>query len=256
MEPDTIQYTRSEQPERGTLHHIKFGERSGALLTSTALATSENLGVVTRNLDAQISSALQTIHDRNADGYTGKARESIINAEIAKLRPFVQNFIAVTKDARSNHQIRKARTLEFNRDAEPNAALRSDLRAWFMSHSILERNQIALESDRALAISIYEVGQKVAGLDDAIWHEFVNHYMALNHIHNSGLETGFALQSTPEFITNAGVDHEAVARTAKQAIQKFNEEFKLLNDAEAYIQSVVAALVLLTGRPAQEFIGV
>lgn len=251
----TIQYARNEQPGVGTIHCIKFGKRIASLMNSAALINSETFGPATRNLDVKISNAFQTIHDRNADGYTGNARNQIINMETAKTRPFVENFIAVAKEARNNHQVRKSRVQEFNRDAEPNAALRSYLRAWLMQHSPSERIGIALESDYSLAVSIYKAGQRVAGLDNATWNKFLDHYIALNHIRKAGLDSAYALQSTPNFITNAGMDHEAVYRAANQAVQKFHKDEELLEIAETYTQSIIAALVPLTGKSASEFIG-
>lgn len=251
---DDLSFTKNET-QHGTNHTLRVGGQTLSVFHAGPIMKHEIIGPSANMLSAIFADATNNIQDRRADGYTGNALASVIETQVARIKPVFNDYVAKVKDVRSNHSVRKARVLEFNRNAEPNAHLRSDLRNWFLSHDPSKRIELALDADFELAAAIYEGGQRIAGLDDSIWIEFIDRYMALNHIRIAGLESAYALKPSPEFITNAGVDRDAVLDVARKAVKAFHYEVELLDMAEQYAKAIVAALVLLTGKPASEFIG-
>lgn len=251
---DDLTFTKNET-QHGTNHTLRVGDQTLSVFHAGPVMKHEIIGPSANMLSAIFADATNNIQDRRADGYTGNALASVIETQVARIKPVFNDFVAKVKEVRSNHSVRKARVLEFNRNAEPNAHLRSDLRNWFLSHDPSKRIERALNANFELAAAIYEGGQRIAGLENATWAEFLDRYMALNHIRIAGLESAYALKSSPEFITNAGVDQKAVLDVAQKAVKAFHNEVELLDMAEQYAKAIVAALVLLTGKPASEFIG-
>lgn len=177
------------------------------------------------------------------------------NRQLASFKPELHHAIQQIRERRANLAVRKARTVALNRDAEPNALLRSDLRSFYLSKDLPKRIELALNSDYAMAAAIFEGGQMVSGLEDQIWEKFELHWMALNHMRVAGLEASYAIKSTPEYITGAGVDTAAAYSAAVESVKAFNHETELLKLAEAYFQSLGSALMLLTNKPAEEILG-
>lgn len=250
----SVAYTRTEAAGRGTNHALRMGERRSSVFTPTTLTGSEKLGSVTRILDAVVASAFTTIQGRNSDGYTGQALASIVNVEVAKIRPAFENFVAATKSIRSNHAVRRARVVQHDLNIEPNSQLRSDLRRWFFDHDVATRQILLLDANFDLCVAIYEIGAKVAGVSDGIWKQFENRWIMLNHIRRTGLESAYGLQSTPDNVTAAGIDQAALMAAAQLAVDGLEQESELLELAENYAKAVLQTVVLLTGQGPDQFL--
>lgn len=204
-------------------------------------------------LDTALAVALNHLKSRNMDGITGKAFNFEAETEFAKLKPYLNRAIGAVRDRRSNHAVRRGRMFSFD-TAEPNGHLRSDLRQFFLTHSKPDRIRVLSNADYNMAVSIFEGGKDFAGVEDTFWNDFLDRAAALIHIRKVGLESGYLLNSTPQNITASGVDHTAVMDAANEAVKAFHSERDLLDLAESYLKTVVAAISLVFGKSFDEIV--
>lgn len=251
--PDDRIHFRLSSIDRGTIATVNIGSRSASFLASTALSQHPKFGPVLNPLDGVVAASLERIAGRNLDGYTGAALEREIQTELARIRPALLAAIAGVREIRSNHQVRKARTLDFNREA--NASLRSDLRRWWASHDSPQRLKLAIDGDWVLLSALIEAGREYSGLSAEMWGEVETRFMILNHVKIAGLDSSHVIRSTTSFLTGAGVDSAAAFKTAETAVRAWESEGDLLNIAEDYFQALVRALMLVSNKSATEIAG-
>lgn len=246
---------RRKKTDQGYITQLTRDGKSASVFNSTALANDPNFGPIINPVDAAYAAMIESVAEYHRNGHIGNALNVEIERRFSQFQPILLNAIQSVKERRANLSVRKARAVEFSRDLEPNSSLRSDYRKFYQSHSLPERIQIALNSDHALAASIFEGGQAMSGLSEEIWQQFTNHWMALNHIKRTGSDVDFTIQSSPEFITGAGVNNDAAYRAAVAMVNDFDRESEVLDIAESYFKSMVAALVMLTNKSASKIIG-
>lgn len=244
---------RQQITERGTIAHVSVGARTASYLNSAALSQHLTFGPAVNPLDSALSAALDRIAELNRDGYGGAALDREIESQVSRLRPVFNSAVMACRDIRENLQVRRARALTV---ADANGAtLRGDLRRWFESHELPQRIALAFDCDWNLGAAIIEAGQKWSGLDADLWERFEARFMALNHVKIAGLDASHVIASTTEFLTGAGTDHAAAMAAAESAVKAMHAEAELLDLAEGYLQAVLRALMLVSGKPATEITG-
>lgn len=251
--PDERIHFRLSSIDRGAVATVTVGQRSASFLASTALSQNPRFGPIINPFDGIVAASLERLAARNLDGYTGAALEREIQTELARIRPALLAAIAGVREVRSNHQVRKARTLDFNR--EVGASLRSDLRRFWASHDSPQRLKLAIDGDWKLLSALIEAGQDFSGLSNELWNQVETRFMILNHLKIAGLDSSHVIPSTTEFLTGAGTDHAAAFKTAETAVKAWEAEGDLLEIAESYFQSLISALMLVSGRSATEITG-
>lgn len=250
--PDGIQFNLATV-DRGTVATVRRDGRSASYLTTTALSKHPKFGPAINAFDGALAAALDRIATLNADGYTGAALDREVESQLSRLRPVMLAAISEIRKIRGEHQARKARTLEFPREA--NAPLRSDLRNWWLSHEAPQRIGLALNGNWMLLSALIEAGQEFSDLSPELWNQIEMRFMALNHVKVAGLDASNVIPSTTEFLTGAGPDHAAAFALAMQAVKAWEAEIDLLNLAESYFQAALQALMLVSGKSAIEITG-
>ncbi|SEI03424.1 hypothetical protein [Paracoccus alkenifer] len=251
--PDDRIHFRLSSIDRGTVATVNVGSRSASFLAGTALSQHPKFGPIIKPLDGIVAASLERLAARNLDGYTGPALEREVSTELARIRPALLAAIAGVREIRSNHQLRKARTLDFNR--EVNASLRSDLRRFWAGHDSPQRLKLAIDGDWLLLSALIESGQDFSGLSNELWNQVETRFMILNHVKIAGLDSSHVIPSTTEYLTGAGTDHAAAFKTAEQAVRAWEVESDLLDLAEDYFQALVRALMLVSNKSATEIAG-
>lgn len=251
---DTRIEFRREQIDRGYISTVNHQGRSASMLNSTALSAHPVFGPYVNPLDGQIAASFERLADLNRDGYTGAALAREIDIQLARVKPVLRTAIDGVREIRGNLQLRRVRGMSF--DHSEGAPLRADLRQWFLSHGPSERIKLAMSADWNLAVALIEVGREYCGLEPEIWVRVEDRFMALNHVRVAGLDASYVIASTTELLTGAGTDHAGAFAVAEMAVRDYHEEIALLELAEDYFQSVVKALMLVSGEPAHEIVGV
>lgn len=250
MKPE-FQYTRTGDTNTGTGFVVINSDGKASVFCVPGLSAEfPEIGT----LDKGLAGALENLQSRSFDGYTGKAFDFEASNQLARLKPTLAAALSGIQARNTKHAARRVEMLSFNLDAQPNQYMRHELRDWFMSHDMPSRIQLMNGADYKLAVSILEGGQALASVDDAVWNRFLDHAVAIIHIKKVGLENNFRLKPSEENLTALGVDQKAVMKAATDAVAGYHAETELLKLAEAYLQSVVRALTLITGKSFDEIL--
>ncbi|CAM3764959.1 hypothetical protein [Paracoccus yeei] len=250
----TIKLSRAVN-ERGNIVTATVPDgRMGSLFVAKEIADDPKLGPAFKMMESTVTESSETLVARNEDGYHGKALETERDTFRAKVTPAFHHAIKVTQDARSNYHVRVVRTTEFNRNAEPNAYLRHDLRQHLMKHDAATRMKILLDSNYDMAVAALEIGNDVIGVDQRVWDDFLDHARALIHIRNAGIDASSVRKSTPEFISAAGTDPDAAMAQAKDAVKRLHEDGEVLDLAESCLKHVAAFISLLADKSVEEIL--
>lgn len=252
---DPIITVKRNDTGRGWLTRLDVEDRNAHVLTDSVLTTDPKFGSVVKPVDVAYAAMTESIATDHRNGHIGPALDVEIERQFASFKPVLHYAIQQTREIRANLTVRKARTLALMPDTEPNPHLRSDFRRFFISKDLPSRIELALNSDYAMAAAVFEGGKALSGLPAESWDMFESHWFALSHMKKSGLDSGFEIKSTPEYITGAGVDIAAAYAAAVDAVKSFNRESELLELAESYFQSLVSALMHLTKLSAAEILG-
>ncbi|AMY69060.1 hypothetical protein [Frigidibacter mobilis] len=205
-------------------------------------------------LEKLLSSTMNHLQGRSLDGYTGKAFAFEVENQLTQMLPTLSAAISSAQEQNTKHATRRIQMLTFNMEAQPNQFMRAELRSWFMSHDMPNRIRLLNSADYALAVSVLEGGNVLAGIDDQLWNHFLDHAAALIFIKKVALDNGFRLKPTEENLTALGTDHRAVMDAANEAVKRYHAETELLKLAEVYLQSVVRALMLITNKSFDEIV--
>lgn len=247
---DTFDFTL-QADDQGNVRQIKIGDLGIVTFAPKPLLESKALGASTRTLEAAIGTASTRIKDSYARGLRGEYLESELKTEFAKPTSLFKLLAFEAQRERAALNESKARLQNVPPGNEP---LRATLANWFLNHSPLDRIKIALDAEFDLACAIMQVGQNIAGLDDAVWGQFSDHYSRLHHIHAAGTEASFPIVPSESFITAAGPDKKRAYQDASQKLSEFQNREDVLELAEAYLKSVLRLLMLVTKRPASELL--
>ncbi|WP_423212328.1 hypothetical protein [Paracoccus yeei] len=250
----TIKLSRAPNVRGNTVTVTMQDGRIVAVTAFSEIVNHPKLGPTVKMLDAVTNEAAADLVAKNEDGYHGKALDAERATFFAKVKPTLDHTIKVAKETRADYGVRRARTLEFNRDAEPGPALRSDLRRYLMSRDPAQRIAVLLASNYDMAVAAVEIGSNVIGVDQKVWDEFLDRARALIYIRNTGTDGSSVRKSTPEFITAAGTDPDAAMASANEAVNRLHEDGEILDLAESYLQSMVAFVSLLSDKPVKEIL--
>lgn len=250
MKPE-FQYTQTGDTKTGNGFIVRKADRKMSIFCVPELSVEfAEIGTLENGLAA----ALEHLQGRSLDGYGGKAFDFEASNQLARLKPTLAAALSGIQARNTKHAARRIEMLSFNLDAQPNQYMRHELRDWFMSHDMPSRIQLMNGADYALSVSILEGGQALAGVDAEIWNRFLDRAVAAIHIQKVGLDNDHRLKPSEENLTALGIDQKAVMKAATDAVARYHAETDLLKLAEAYLQSVVRALMLITGKSFDEIV--
>lgn len=247
---DSVQ-TSLQSNDRGTIRNIRIGKLSRVIFSPKTVLESEAYGASARSLESSIGSATEKTADASERGATREYLTHEINTNFAAPVGHFRVYTADVRKEKQRHHERRANLLAVR---PGNDAVRAVLANWFLAKPPIDKIKIALNSDYELAASIMTLGSVVSGLESEIWKQFEKHWMAVNHIKAAGTEADHPLMPSADNITVVGVDHAAVYADAKAKVAAFESEIKQLAQAENFAQSVLQALMMLTQKPASDFI--
>lgn len=251
-EPKSVTVTTNLQnTTAGPVRHIRFNGLTGVIVAHRKVLESPPFGQAARNLEARYNLGFESIAAANAEGAQGNYLAHEIKREIAPITAIYREYVRQVRSARENLAVRTARVMAV---PEGNQSLRATLANWFLSHSPAERIKLAMNCEFELAASIMQIGKVVSGLESRIWEEFSEHWMRIKHIQMTGLQADFALQPTADFVTAAGPDPKAAYKAAESVVADFKKESEVLDLAEQFAKSVLETLMLLTEKPAADFL--
>ena len=249
---DVIEF-RTTDTERGALSTVRANGGIASYLRSASIANNDKTASIISHFDTTVASSMNRVAEQNAQRHIRQALEAEIDLALGRIRPGFVVATAAIAALRGEHELRRARTLQF--DSDRGAALRSDLRAWFASHNMPRRIALAVECDWNLGAALVEAGRAWSGLDADTWLAVEDQFCALNHAVKSGMESSHSVRPSVANMTGAGVDRAAVFSAASEAVKAWHREAELLDECDSYFRAVAAAVVLATGRPVEEVTG-
>lgn len=225
-----------------------------AMHVPTALSQNERIGKPIASAASIGMNQFKHFVQSNQDGIHGAALQREADHVVTAIKTVMKWTVDEVRNERANLQRRKAESLNFNRDAAPNAHVRAEIRNWFRTQSNAVQVKMLLDADYNLAVSVLEIGPKFLGIAPDVWQKFETRAMAALHVKKSALDASNSLQSTPEMITAAGVDMDAAMQQAEKAVERLNSEMAALDDAERFLQSMVQMQCLISGKTPSEIL--
>lgn len=249
-----IQFNRAES-DRGSVSNLTTPDNDKrTLYLDRALSQHKTLGKAFVQADTIVAQEAQRLVAQQTNGYHGAAFNTEQTRSFTTIKPPVVATIQVVRDFRRDHNKRLIRSLQFNRDSEPSAALRSDLRQWLLSNAPAQRMALLIDADYTLAVSALEIGRVPLGLDETQWSKFCDVAGRVIFIHQTGLESDYTRKPSLQLITAAGIDTDRLNKAADERVKELHRDTDVLELAEAYLQAVVSFVALLCNASAEELL--
>lgn len=241
---------------RGIHRAVKLPDgRTASLFSNSILMKSDVLGKTFREFDSVFAAAASRVVERNQSGLYRAALAVEQTTFLATVRPAAQHAIRVTREARQAHQARLASAMTWNRDAEPNSTLRSDIRRHLLGLSVPERIAALNRADFATTVSALEGGAEILGIEPTAWSRFEDHARVVIVVHKTGLDGRYSLQPTLDAITATGPDPVAARATGDLMRRQLQASETELKAAEDYLQAVAKFGALVGNCSPSEILG-
>jgi hypothetical protein len=242
MTATQIRYHR-DQEARVLTAAADDGRTSSAAIRTSLLADGARFAVPLHAVDAALDRfALQS------QPLPGRLLPTALADELRKLareivaKP-VQEAVTAVQEGKRDRAARRMRI------SEPPAQLpfADDDRADFRSRDIGGQAEYIMKADRSQLAALLVAGHaRFADVPDPLWDEVFERHAVLAMIERTGLQADHQLKPTPNDPAAIGPDPVAAEKAARDALTRFHDDQRVIDEAEAVLRSVIIVIAVAT----------